>query len=114
MTAITPAILDKLSTFDTPTICNLIELFEVRPRQTGYMDARIQACFPEMPPMVVRAVFWMIPTSTATLMLVSVPDPEPDPPELSCGSVSLSALSLKRSSIVATTSCLNEPSFRGE
>ena len=49
---ITPAILDKLRTFDTPTICNLIELFEVRPRHTGYMDARIRACFPEMPPMV--------------------------------------------------------------
>jgi len=44
--------LEKLATFDTPTICNLIELFEVRPRDTGYMDARIKACFPEMPPMV--------------------------------------------------------------
>jgi regulator of RNase E activity RraA len=52
MSTITPEILEKLGTFDTPTICNLIELFEVRPRQTGYMDARIQACFPEMPPMV--------------------------------------------------------------
>jgi regulator of RNase E activity RraA len=46
------SVLDKLRTFDTPTICNVIELFEVRPRSTGYMDARIRACFPEMPPMV--------------------------------------------------------------
>ena len=44
--------MDKLRTFDTPTICNLVELFEVRPRNTGYMDARIQACFPEMAPFV--------------------------------------------------------------
>ena len=44
--------LDQLRTFDTPTICNLTELFEVRPRHTGYMDARIKACFPEMEPFV--------------------------------------------------------------
>ena len=44
--------LDKLRQFDTPTICNLIELFDVRPRNTGYMDERIKACFPEMPPVV--------------------------------------------------------------
>jgi 4-hydroxy-4-methyl-2-oxoglutarate aldolase len=52
MSTIHPEILEKLHTFDTPTICNLIELFEVRPRNTGYMDARIRACFPEMAPMV--------------------------------------------------------------
>lgn len=44
--------LDLLRTYDTPTICNVIEVFHIRPRQTGYMDARIRACFPEMPPMV--------------------------------------------------------------
>ena len=44
--------LETLKRFDTPTICNLIELFDVRPRNTGYMDERIKACFPEMPPMV--------------------------------------------------------------
>ena len=52
MSTIHTQTLEKLRTFDTPTICNLIELFEVRPRNTGYMDARIQACFPEMVPMV--------------------------------------------------------------
>jgi regulator of RNase E activity RraA len=30
----------------------VIELFEVRPRNVGYMDQRIQAAFPELPPMV--------------------------------------------------------------
>jgi regulator of RNase E activity RraA len=52
MTEITPATLEKLRTFDTPTICNLVELFEVRPRNVGYMDSRIKCCFPEMPPLV--------------------------------------------------------------
>jgi len=42
--------LSRLTQFDTPTICNAIELFEVRPRSAGYMDGRIRACFPEMPP----------------------------------------------------------------
>jgi regulator of RNase E activity RraA len=45
-------ILAKLRDFDTPTICNIIEIFDIRPRNMGYMDHRIKACFPEMPPMV--------------------------------------------------------------
>jgi 4-hydroxy-4-methyl-2-oxoglutarate aldolase len=47
-----PIDLKLLARYDTPTICNTIELFEVRPRNAGYMDGRIRACFPEMPPMV--------------------------------------------------------------
>jgi regulator of RNase E activity RraA len=50
--SITAATLTKLAQYDTPTICNIIELFEVRPNNVGYMDGRIQAAFPEMPPMV--------------------------------------------------------------
>ena len=45
-------VLDKLRRFDTPTICNVIELFDVRPRNAGYMDQRIQACYPDLPPIV--------------------------------------------------------------
>jgi regulator of RNase E activity RraA len=45
-----PIDLSRLTQFDTPTICNTIELFEVRPRNEGYMDGRIRACFAEMPP----------------------------------------------------------------
>ena len=52
MSTINTGVLEKLRTFDTPTVCNLVELFEVRPRNRGFMDARIKACFPEMPPMV--------------------------------------------------------------
>ena len=49
---VTQATLDKLAKFDTPTICNVIELFDIRPRNTGYMDHRVQCNFPELPPMV--------------------------------------------------------------
>jgi regulator of RNase E activity RraA len=44
--------LDLLRQYDTPTIANVIELFEIQPRTAGYMDGRIRACFPEMPPVV--------------------------------------------------------------
>ncbi|MEC7564565.1 MAG: RraA family protein [Planctomycetota bacterium] len=49
---ITQATLDTLATFDSPTICNVIELFDIRPRNTGYMDHRVQCNFPEFKPMV--------------------------------------------------------------
>ncbi len=52
MPTLSQEILERLRGFDTPTVCNLIELFEVRPQNIGFMDARIQACFPEMPPLV--------------------------------------------------------------
>ena len=45
-------LLAKLAQFDTPTICNIIELFDVRPYTAGYMDGRICAAFPEMGPIV--------------------------------------------------------------
>jgi hypothetical protein len=38
--------LTKLARFDTPTICNVIELFDIRPRNRGYMDGRIKSNFP--------------------------------------------------------------------
>jgi 4-hydroxy-4-methyl-2-oxoglutarate aldolase len=61
-----PAVLDRLRRFDTPTICNVLELFGVRPRTAGYMDGRIRACFPKMPPMVGYA-------STATFRAAAPP-----------------------------------------
>lgn len=45
-------ILVKLRRYDTPTICNVIELFDIRPRNQGFMDQRIRCGFPEMEPMV--------------------------------------------------------------
>jgi regulator of RNase E activity RraA len=48
--------MDLLRSVDSPTICNVVELFDVQPRTTGYMDQRITACFPKMKPMVGYAV----------------------------------------------------------
>ncbi len=45
-------VLDKLRQVDTATICNVIELFDVRPFTAGYMDQSIKSCFHELPPMV--------------------------------------------------------------
>ena len=64
-------LLAKLGAFDTPTICNIIELFDIRPRNTGFMDARIRACFPEMPPIVGFA-------ATATFRSSAPPPPGMD------------------------------------
>jgi len=44
--------LSALAEFDTPTVCNVIELWNIRPRNTGYMDDSIRSCFPQFPPMV--------------------------------------------------------------
>lgn len=59
-------VLDALRKFDTPTICNVLELFDARPRTGGYMDGRIRPCFPQLPPMVGYAV-------TATFRAAAVP-----------------------------------------
>jgi len=44
--------LAELARYDTPTVCNVIELFDVRPRNAGYLNDSIRACFPALPPMV--------------------------------------------------------------
>jgi regulator of RNase E activity RraA len=50
--AVSAAVLEQLRKYDTPTICNVVELYDLRPRTAGYMDGRIQACYPKLPPMV--------------------------------------------------------------
>ena len=52
MSTLTTQDLELLTKYDTPTICNVIELFDVRPRTEGFMNKSIVSCFPEMPPMV--------------------------------------------------------------
>ena len=49
--AIAAAELELLRKYDTPTICNVVELFDLRSRIAGYTDGRIQACYPKLPPM---------------------------------------------------------------
>lgn len=66
MSHLTNEILSDLKRFDTPTVCNVIELFDVRPRQSGYMNGSIKACFPDLPPMVGVA-------STATFRALDPP-----------------------------------------
>jgi len=51
-----PTSIPTLRAFDTPTVCNAIELFGVRPQTKGYLDASIRACSVELPPMVGYAV----------------------------------------------------------
>ena len=41
-----------LRKYDTPTVCNVVELFDLHPRTAGYMDGRIRACYPSLSPMV--------------------------------------------------------------
>lgn len=55
-----------LRRYDTPTICNVVELFDLYPRTAGYMNATIQACYPKLPPMVGYA-------STATFRSAAPP-----------------------------------------
>ncbi|HZT83457.1 MAG TPA: RraA family protein [Gemmataceae bacterium] len=64
--AVPPADLELLRKYDTPTVCNVVELFDVRPRSAGYMNGRIQCCYPKLPPMVGYA-------STATFRSVAPP-----------------------------------------
>ena len=47
-----PAVLEQLRRYDTPTVCNVVELFDLHPRTAGYMNERIKACYPKLPPMV--------------------------------------------------------------
>ncbi len=63
---VSAADLELLRRYDTPTVCNVIELFDLYPRTAGYMDRRIQACYPKLPPMVGFA-------STATFRSAALP-----------------------------------------
>ena len=45
-----------LSSVDSPTIANAIERFTARPLSDGYIGGRVRCCFPELGPMVGRAV----------------------------------------------------------
>ena len=44
--------IEQLRRFDTPTVLNVVELFDVRPHHHGYLNGSVRALFPELPPMV--------------------------------------------------------------
>ncbi len=48
--------LNALRAITSPTVCNAIETFKVRPRNEGFMDSTIQCRFPELGAMVGYAV----------------------------------------------------------
>jgi 4-hydroxy-4-methyl-2-oxoglutarate aldolase len=70
-------ILTTLGQYDTPTICNVIELCQHQPRNTGFLSHRIRAIFPEMPPVVGYAVtvkFRSAIVATAAEKPIGLPD----------------------------------------
>lgn len=53
---IDPKILELLTKIDTPSICNAIEGFDVRPRTEGFMAPEIRSQLPELPAVAGYAV----------------------------------------------------------
>jgi regulator of RNase E activity RraA len=51
-----PKLLELLRTYNTPTVSNAIEVFDVRPRNEGFMRPEIRCIFPNMGVMVGYAV----------------------------------------------------------
>ena len=51
-TVVSSADLEKLKAFDSGTISNAIESFDVRPRNEGFLSGDIRCQFPKFPPMV--------------------------------------------------------------
>ncbi len=52
MKTLPPEVLEELRQFSTPTVCNGIEVFGLRGRNEGFMDASVRCVFPELEPMV--------------------------------------------------------------
>lgn len=63
------SVLAALRQYNAPTIANAIELFDVRPRNTGFMDGSIKSIFPAMPPFAGYAV-------TAKIRAAQPPGPD--------------------------------------
>ncbi len=64
---LTEEIITRLKQYDTPTICNAVELWDLRLRTAGYMDETIQACFPRLQPMVGLALTSTFRSSAAPI-----------------------------------------------
>jgi regulator of RNase E activity RraA len=94
-----PELLDTLRQFDAPTIANAIETFNIRPRNTGFMNADIRCMFPDMgvmvgyactaiiaaahqpsePPPVDRPDWWRKIVETPAPRVVVMQDSDPQP-----------------------------------
>ncbi len=62
---LTPSQIDSLRQIDTPTICNAIEIFNVRGRVEGFMGMSIRCLTPEFGSMLGYAV--TVDSTTPTL-----------------------------------------------
>ena len=71
VTALPPEVLERLRRYDTPTLANAIETFDVRPRDEGFAGLEIRCMFPELGPMVGYA-------ATATIRARGRADVDPD------------------------------------
>ncbi len=56
MKAVDPKYIEILKKYDSPIICNVIELLRIRPQTEGFLHHSIRSLFPELPPMVGYAV----------------------------------------------------------
>jgi 4-hydroxy-4-methyl-2-oxoglutarate aldolase len=64
MDALPASVLDHLREFTSPTVANAIEVFNVRPRQEGFMRPEIRCVFPQLGVMVGYAVTLKIRAAT--------------------------------------------------
>ena len=72
-TGIDTALLDLLRTYNTPTVSNAIEVFNVRPRNEGFMRPEIRCVFPQMPVMVGYAVTLKIQSALPAAKGAAIP-----------------------------------------
>src|SRR5689334_4555664 len=63
-TILDPAVLEALRGFDSPTIANAIETFNLRPRVAGYVGYDVRCIFPDLPPSVGYAVTCTVDSTT--------------------------------------------------
>jgi regulator of RNase E activity RraA len=73
MEALEPAVLDRLRAFNTPTVANAIEVFDVRPRNEGFMRPEIRCIFPRLGVMVGYAVTLTIRSAAPAAKGASIP-----------------------------------------
>lgn len=62
-------LLESLARYDSPTLANAIETFDIQPRDVGFADSRIRCMFPELGPVVGFA-------ATGTIVARGVPEPD--------------------------------------
>jgi regulator of RNase E activity RraA len=75
MEPLEPAVLERLRTFNTPTVSNAIEVFDVRPRNEGFMRPEIRCIFPRMGVMVGYSVTVKIQSVTPGAKGAAIPPP---------------------------------------